>query len=104
MTASVCTGWIAKVSATEVTFWEDTAARNPSNGRAANNLAMAYAIACRRDDALREFERAISLDPADFRARINRKFLQEGELPGIDETRCASSVIATQAGIHLGQG
>ncbi len=32
---------------TEVSFWEDTAARNPDNSRAANNLGMAYAIECR---------------------------------------------------------
>ncbi len=90
-----------RVYETEVAFWEDTAARNPANARAANNLAMAYAIACRREDALREFDRAIWLDPSDFRARINRKFLRGGELPGVDEARCRTSVIPAHAGIGL---
>ncbi|MBB6096420.1 tetratricopeptide (TPR) repeat protein [Povalibacter uvarum] len=92
---SLCAATIERnrIYETEVTFWEDTAARNPANARAANNLAMAYAMACRREDALREFDRAISLDPSDFRARINRKFLREGELPGVDEARCGNSVI-----------
>ncbi len=77
---------------TEITFWQDTAARNPSSARAANNLGMAYAVACRFDDALAEFERAIALEPQDSRARINRRLLREGQLPGVDWDRCASGV------------
>lgn len=68
---------------TEISFWEDTAARNPSSPRAANNLGMAYAVACRREAALDEFSRAISLDSTDYRPRINRAFLQRNELPGV---------------------
>lgn len=77
---------------TEVTFWQDTATRNPQSARAANNLGMAYAIECRLDDALSEFERAIALEPEDFRARINRRLLFEGQLPGVDWQRCASDI------------
>jgi hypothetical protein len=51
---------------------------------------MAYAIDCRRDEALAEFERAIALEPQDFRARINRRLLREERLPGVDWRRCAS--------------
>jgi protein O-mannosyl-transferase len=70
---------------TEVSFWEDTAARNPSSARAANNLGMAYAMACRRDDALEAFSRAIALDGSDYRPRMNRLILQGGEeLPGME--------------------
>jgi protein O-mannosyl-transferase len=71
---------------TEVSFWEDTAARNPSSSRAANNLGMAYAVACRGEEALKEFSRAIALDSSDYRPRMNRLLLQGGELP---ETGCA---------------
>jgi protein O-mannosyl-transferase len=70
---------------TEVSFWEDTAARNPSSSRAANNLGMAYAVDCRREEALEEFSRAIELDGTDFRPRMNRLLLQGNELP---ETGC----------------
>lgn len=73
---------------TEVSFWEDTAARNPSSPRAANNLGMAYAMACRREEALTEFSRAIALDTTDFRPRMNRLLLQGNELP---ETGCPLS-------------
>lgn len=74
---------------TEITFWQDTAARNPSSARAANNLGMAYAVDCRLDEALAEFERAIALEPQDFRARINRRLLRDAQLPGVDWDRCA---------------
>jgi hypothetical protein len=74
---------------TEVTFWEHTVARNPSSARAANNLGMAYAIACRPDEAATEFRRAVSMDGSDFRARINLALLLRGQLPGIDPSRCA---------------
>lgn len=70
-----------RVYDTEVTFWQDTAERNPKNARAANNLGMAYAAECRPDDAAREFQRSIDLDRADFRASINLLLLRQGELP-----------------------
>ena len=75
---------------TEVSFWEDTAARNPSSARAANNLGMAYAVACRPEDAAGEFKRSIELDAADYRARINLALLRRQALPGVDENRCAT--------------
>ena len=80
-----------RVYATEVTFWQDTAARNPMSSRAANNLGMAYALDCQPDAATEEFERAISLDPQDYRARINLRLLGQNELPGVDADRCAEA-------------
>ena len=80
-----------RVYATEVTFWQDTAARNPMSSRAANNLGMAYALDCQPDAATEEFERAISLDPADYRARVNLRLLRQNELPGVDADRCAEA-------------
>lgn len=71
-----------RVYDTEVTFWQDTATRNPTSARAANNLGMAYAAECRFDAAVIEFKRSIQLDPEDFRATINLMLLRQGELPG----------------------
>jgi hypothetical protein len=86
---SVATFERNRIYDTEVSFWEDTAARNPSNARAANNLGMAYAIACRADEATGEFKRSITLDASDYRPRINLALLRGHALPGVDEERCA---------------
>jgi hypothetical protein len=73
---------------TEISFWEDTAARNPGSSRAANNLGMAYAIECRFEDAETAFERAIALSGDDYYSRINLILLRKGLLPGVDPNRC----------------
>jgi len=88
----IALGWAThernRVYETEVTFWEDTARRNPASSRAANNLGMAYAMACRDDAAAEAFERAIELSPDEYHARINLLLLRSGQLPGIDRQRC----------------
>jgi hypothetical protein len=73
---------------TEVSFWEDTSARNPENSRAANNLGMAYAIECRFTEAERAFQRAIASSGDDYYSRINLILLRKGLLPGVDRKRC----------------
>lgn len=73
---------------TEISFWEDTSARNPDNSRAANNLGMAYAIECRFVDAEGAFKRAIALSGDDYYSRINLILLRKGLLPGVDRKRC----------------
>jgi tetratricopeptide (TPR) repeat protein len=73
---------------TEITFWQDTAERNPNNSRAANNLGMAYAIDCRFDEAAEAFKRAIAASPDEYHARINLALLRQGQLPGVDLQRC----------------
>jgi tetratricopeptide (TPR) repeat protein len=73
---------------TEISFWEDTAARNPENSRAANNLGMAYAIECRVKDAEVAFQRAVALSGDDYYSRINLILLRKGLLPGVDRKRC----------------
>jgi tetratricopeptide (TPR) repeat protein len=65
---------------TEISFWQDAATRNPDSARAANNLGMAYATDCQRDEALSEFSRAIALDESDYKARVNKLLLQKGLL------------------------
>jgi hypothetical protein len=76
---------------TEITFWQDTTARNPHSARAANNLGMAYALECRIDDAIVEFKRSIALNPKDYRAIINLRLLRQDVLPGVDLDRCQST-------------
>lgn len=74
--------------ATEISFWQTTVAQNPSSARAANNLGMAYAVACRKQPAAAQFERAILLDAHNARARINLMLLQANQLPGIALQHC----------------
>lgn len=69
-----------RVYADEILFWEDAAARTPGNARAANNLGMAYAYACRDADAAAQFQRALHLQPGYHRARINLRLLRAGAL------------------------
>lgn len=76
---------------TEVSFWQDTVARNPLNARAANNLGMAYALDCRLDEAMLEFERSAMLNPDDYHARVNVILLRQGMLPGAEPHRCADA-------------
>lgn len=80
-----------QVYQTEIAFWQDTAARNADNSRAANNLGMAYAIDCRFDEAAEAFQRAITLTPDEYHARINLLLLRQGQLPGVDRQRCAQA-------------
>jgi hypothetical protein len=80
-----------RVYDTEVTFWQDAVASNPTSARAANNLGMAYAADCNFDAAASEFKRAMQLDSADFRASINLMLLKQGDLPGAKTTGCIKS-------------
>ena len=66
----------------ERTFWQDVVAKSPHNARAANNLGMAYALACEPLAARAEFERAAKINPDDPRPSINAQLLSMGELPG----------------------
>ncbi len=77
-----------RVYATEISLWQDVTRKSPHNARAFNNLGMAYALQCRRDDAGAAFGEAARLDPSDTRAAINRMLLLRGELPGLP-ARCA---------------
>ncbi|MDY6945810.1 MAG: tetratricopeptide repeat protein [Pseudomonadota bacterium] len=77
-----------RIYTTELTFWQDTAERNPGSARAANNLGMAYAIDCRFEAAMAAFERAIALSPDEYHAQINLILLRKAQLPGVDAQRC----------------
>jgi tetratricopeptide (TPR) repeat protein len=69
-----------RVYADEIRYWKDVVRKSPASPRAANNLGMAYAFACRDAEALREFERALRLQPGYIRARINLNLLREDAL------------------------
>ncbi len=73
---------------TEVTFWQAVLDQSPGNARAANNLGIAYALACRDAQASDSFRRAIASDPEDFRAKINLRLLQEDRLIRRDASGC----------------
>jgi hypothetical protein len=62
----------------EIVFWEATATRSPDKARVWNNLGWAYQGAGRADAARAAYDRAISLDPGDWRARANRDALGDG--------------------------
>jgi len=47
----------------EITLWEDTVKKSPSNARAYNNLGYAYFLANRLSDAQRAYLKAIEIDP-----------------------------------------
>ena len=67
------------VYGSEVTFWQDTAAKSPRKPRVANNLGYAYQRAGRLDEARMAYLRAIELDPAYWKARINLEALEAGQ-------------------------
>lgn len=66
-----------RIYASEIAFWLDTAARNPGSARAANNLGMAWTLACNDERAEAEFRRTLAIDPADYHARMNLALLTD---------------------------
>jgi hypothetical protein len=60
----------------EVTLWEASVRESPWNARARNNLGYAYYLAGRRNEARREIETALRLDPGHQKARANLLLLE----------------------------
>lgn len=60
----------------EIALWESSVALAPWNARGHNNLGYAYQLAGRTDDARREYQAALLLDPAHAKARLNLHFLK----------------------------
>jgi len=56
---------------TDVSIWTDTVLRRPNNERARLALGSALAMQGRNDEAARQFEAALRIDPGDFQARLN---------------------------------
>jgi protein O-mannosyl-transferase len=80
VTLMVATVQRNRVYATELTFWSDVVSKSPDNARAANNLGYALAQECRDVEAQVQLVRAVQLDPASNRARVNLRLLHEGAL------------------------
>jgi tetratricopeptide (TPR) repeat protein len=55
----------------ETSIWSDTVLRRPSNPRARLALGSALAMEWRNEEAARQFEEAMRIDPGDFQARRN---------------------------------
>ena len=60
----------------EIALWESSVALSPWNARGHNNLGYAYQLAGRTEDARREYETALALDPSHAKARLNLHFLK----------------------------
>jgi tetratricopeptide (TPR) repeat protein len=58
--------------ASEAALWEATARHSPGKARVWNNLGWSYESAGRVDDARRAYDRALEIDPEDWKARTNR--------------------------------
>jgi tetratricopeptide (TPR) repeat protein len=55
----------------EAALWSDTVRKSPGSARAWNNLGYAYQLEGRREEARAAYQRALALDPEDFKAKIN---------------------------------
>jgi tetratricopeptide (TPR) repeat protein len=67
----------------EISLWEDTAAKSPGKARVHNNLGYAYERAGRFAEARESYLRALAIDPGHARAR--------GNLDGLDQAFTRSS-------------
>jgi Flp pilus assembly protein TadD len=81
----------SRVYADEVTFWGDVVEKAPGNARAHANLGYALALACRSAEAAASLERALELDPGQFRAAANLRLLREGAFPDASDARCSGA-------------
>ncbi|MFN9391032.1 MAG: tetratricopeptide repeat protein, partial [Betaproteobacteria bacterium] len=61
--------------ASEVALWEATARLSPDKARVWNNLGWSYETAGRVEEARHAYDRALAIDPRDWKARTNRDLL-----------------------------
>lgn len=72
---AVATAWRNTDYRSEIALWQATAARSAGSARVWNNLGFAYQQAGKIAEARSAYERALALDPASVRARINLNLL-----------------------------
>jgi len=86
------------VFANNVTLWEDAVIKSPQKARARFNLGAAYQNAGRRDDAIREYERALALKPDIHAAYSNMAAIQidTGQLESGEKTLVRLTEIAPE--------
>jgi protein O-mannosyl-transferase len=70
-----------RVWQSEISLWRDAAMKSPAKVRPHQNLALYYGIKGRLDEARRELERAISIEPRNFELHNNLGIIyrQQGE-------------------------
>jgi protein O-mannosyl-transferase len=64
-----------------VAMWEATARLSPAKSRVINNLGLSYELERERDRALRMYEKAVRLDPANLIAIDNLNRLKGPRAP-----------------------
>jgi hypothetical protein len=62
--------------ASEIVLWEATTRASPNKARAWNNLGYAWQLAGDRDLAAAAYARALSLEPGEYKARVNLELLR----------------------------
>jgi tetratricopeptide (TPR) repeat protein len=63
----------------EVSFWQDVIKKSPLKTRGRVNLGYSYSKQGRFEEAIREFQTAIRLDPEDYQLRNNlRRYEGQG--------------------------
>jgi tetratricopeptide (TPR) repeat protein len=78
--------------ASEIALWEASVRLAPWNARAHNNLGHAYQLAGRLDEARREHQTALYVEPGHDKARFNLMFLEgDGTAPDRASSRPASA-------------
>lgn len=82
---------------TSISLWEDATTKSPGKIRAWGNLASAYAVAARHEDALRSCDRALELEPR----YENAACLRASILNGLN--RCREAFETMQRLIHANQ-
>jgi tetratricopeptide (TPR) repeat protein len=70
-----------EVYRSEITLWEDAAAKSPNKARVFNNLGFVYQQAGRLDDAEQAYRRALEIDPNHTRAHWNLENLRSTSPP-----------------------
>ena len=71
----------------EIALWQTTAQLSPNKARVHNNLGYAWLLAGRNDEARREFQRTLQLDPHHTEAAGNLRRLENttpGARPGVE--------------------
>ncbi|GAB5605923.1 hypothetical protein [Sideroxyarcus sp. TK5] len=71
----------------EIALWQATVEQSPNKARVHNNLGFAWLLAGTEDEARREFERALQLDPQHAEAAGNLRGLENttpGAKPGVE--------------------
>jgi Tfp pilus assembly protein PilF len=91
----------------KITLWEDVVKKSPDKARAHNNLGAAYYRQGRMEDALREFQLALSINPnyADAHSDLGAIYYRQGRMEdALREFQLALSINPNYAEAHNNLG